>query len=319
MKKRILLVSDVKGWGGWVRAEYIKKYLSDEFYFDIIDAGEFNEWVRRVDTEPFDLYYFLFHTMLQKKTTQRLLNKDESNVITIVTGYPTLKPCFHRGGSRESAKNKFLQLSKKCRAIGSNNIKSLEDLKGIYGGETFYAPRGVDEKIFFPMTTSFKRKNDESKFTVAYVGKPVPQKGLEEFIRPACEDAGVNLIINDRNYEDALSPQAMNEFYNEADAYVVASTIDGTPNPALEAASCGKPVISNEIGNMPEFIRDGENGFLLKGDMKVERYANKIKWMKINQKKSFEMGQEARKDIEEKWTWENVVTMNERKIFKELL
>jgi glycosyltransferase involved in cell wall biosynthesis len=344
MRKRILLVTDVKGWGGWVRGMYIKRYLY-EYDIRLMDAREFNDWELHVNSgyfsdkdlqdfrskrfnfkkyynfdafrrfvekqypRPYDLHYFLFHTMLQKKSTQRLLNNG-AKAMTIVTGFPTLKPCF----GRVRPKDKFLHLARKCSAIGANNIKSLNDLKTIWQKKTFYAPRGVDPDIFYPMTTSFKRKD---KFTVAYVGKPVPEKGLESIIRPACKKAGVELIINDRNYENALSPQQMNKFYNQADVYLVASTIDGTPNPALEAASCGKPIIANAIGNMPEFIRDGENGFMV--DLKMDKYIQKLLWMKTNQMKSFEMGQEARKTILRKWTWEKVIDQHERKIFQELV
>ena len=146
--------------------------------------------------------------------------------------------------------------------------------KNTYDGQTFYAPRGVDPDVFYP-EKEFEEKKD---FVVAYVGKPVYQKGLPDYIKPACDIAGVDLIINDRNYTNALSPNEMRKFYNQADVYIVASTIDGTPNPALEAASCGKPVISNMIGNMPEFIEDGVNGFLV--DMNVNEYVNKINILK---------------------------------------
>jgi glycosyltransferase involved in cell wall biosynthesis len=256
--------------------------------------------------------------MLLKKSVKRLLSTNV-RVVTVVTGFPTLKNIFYgRNKIFEEAKNKFLSLANKCVAVGSNNRKSLEDLRSIYDPQkTFYAPRGVDPEIFYPMTTEFRRKENENDFTIAYVGKPVPEKGLKEFIQPACEQAGVNIIINDRNYENALSPQEMNEFYNKADAYVVASTIDGTPNPALEAASCGKPVIANEIGNMPEFIKDGKNGFLL-GDMTVGKYARKIRWMKVNQKRTFEMGMNARETVLKNWTYQKSIE-NKREIFRRLV
>lgn len=317
--KRILLISDVKGWGGWVRAEYINKYLSDEFNFTLMDATEFNVLAKSVKDIPYDLCYFLFHTMLNKKSIKRFLNSD-MKVVTIVTGFPTLKNIFYgRSRNKEKARKNFLKHADRCEAIFANNYKSLEDLRHIYDPrKTYYMPRGVDPKVFYPMTTEFNRKNDENTFTIAYVGKPVPEKGLREFIMPACEMASVKIIFNDRNFENALPPEEMNSFYNKADAYIVASTIDGTPNPALEAASCGKPIIANRIGNMPEFIVDGHNGFLL-DEMEVNKYAQKLMWMKRNQKRSFEMGINGRKTIEENWTWENVLNKHERQVFRRIL
>ena len=352
--KRILVITDVYNWIGHTRAKYMQKHLSNEFMIHIMDSKEFNVWERETNKDYFsdldfhdyipvspdktlfnfddfkkfskqkrklrtyDLYYFLFHTMLVKQSVKRILNTD-ARVATVVTGFPTLKNIFYdRNRNIEKAKNKFLPLANKCVAIGANNYKSLNDLRTIYDArKTFYAPRGVDPDVFFPMTEKFKRKDNENMFTIAYVGKPVPEKGLKEFIMPACEKASVEIIFNDRNYEDALPPEEMNKFYNKADAYVVASTIDGTPNPALEAASCGKPIISNEIGNMPEFIVDGENGFLLK-KMSVGKYAQKLMWMKKNQKRSFEMGQNARAEILKNWTYKKSIE-RKREIFRRLL
>ena len=322
MKKRIMLISDVKGWGGWVRAQYIRKYLKDEYDFNLLDADEFNEWEKVSEDLPkYDLYYFLFHTMLMKKSVKRLLNTD-SKIITIVTGFPTLKNLFYARDKTnvERARKTFLQVANKCIAIYANNKKSLEDLRYIYDPrKTGYLPRGVDPAVFYPMTTTFTRKDDENMFTIAYVGKPVLEKGLREVIMPACEQASVRIIFNDRNYEDALSPAEMNQFYNKADVYLVASTIDGTPNPALEAASCGKPIVANEIGNMPEFIKDGWNGFLIEGEMTINKYVKKLRWMKRNQLRSFEMGQNARLTVEQDWTWKRVVNLHERNAFRRIL
>jgi len=344
-----MLISDVKGWGGWVRAEYIKKYLSDEFEFDIVDDNEFSQYeiksnlnyfskadikkyievkqlnpVGEIDFDDFrrfhlesrlgndyNLFYFLFHTMLVKKGVKRFLNGN-NKVITIVTGKPVIKECFYnRMNSREGINN-FLKLSGKCQAVGANNIISLNELKGLYDGQTFYAPRGVDPEVFYPE----REFEEREKFIVAYVGKPVYQKGLPDYIKPACDIAGVDLIINDRNYTNALPPNEMRKFYNQADAYIVASTIDGTPNPALEAASCGKPIIANKIGNMPEFIEDGVNGFLV--DLNVNEYVEKIKELKEDRKRCFEMGRNARQTILKNWTWEKV-TENEREIFRSVI
>ena len=348
--KRILLVTDLRGWGGWTRGQYIKKYLSPDFKIDLMTADQFNVWegstnkklftiddvhqfknghskdkeyfqfpafqkfVRQKKERNYDLYYFLFHTMLVKKSVKRMLN-DGERVVTVVTGFPTLKRIFYgKKLSVEMANRRFLELSRKCQAIGANNQKSLRDLKSIYDGKTFYVPRGVDPEIFYPMRTE---PNTDEKFTVAYVGKPVPEKGLEAYIRPACRKADCRLIVNDRNYTDALPPQEMNLFYNKADVYIVASTIDGTPNPALEAASCGKPIISNPIGNMPEFIKNGHNGFLLK-ERKVNKYTYALTKLKEDRQLAYDMGMNARQTIIRDWTWKSTCEL-ERNMIKRIL
>ena len=358
MKKSILLVSDTKNWGGWKRAMMIRKYLKDYFDFVLMDAEQYNnyernstqgvfsqkdvnnfissgkhgndkdhlkinqfdQWLskRKID-KKFDLIYFLFHTMLVKKSVKRTLDRKNSKVITMVTVYPTIRPLFMKNGNldyRNGVVN-FQSTANKCNAILANNIMSLNDLKSCYKGQTFYAPRGVDPEIFYPTSNEFVKK-PESQFTVAFCGKANPEKGLESVIKPACREAGVRLITNERNFENALPEHEMRDFYNKADVYIVASTMDGTPNTALEAASCGKPIISNMIGNMPEFIVKGHNGWLLP-DLKVRRYINKLTWMKKNQEKVWEMGKEARKTIFEDWTWKKVINNNEKNIFMKVL
>ncbi len=355
MKKKILLVSDTKNWGGWKRAEMIKKYLSDEFNFTLMDSkeynnyelkstmgsfstkdanefcsqskdkdfmmiGDFKKWLNESKTDfDYDLIYFLFHTMLLKKCVKRTLDRG-MKVVTIVTVYPTIRKGFVRSGAGRgagtivSATSKFIDQANKCKAIFANNLKTLEDLKSIYKKKTFYVPRGVDSEVFFPIR-DFKEK-PHPQFTVAFVGKPNPEKGLKSHVIPACQMAGVKLVTNERNYTNALPQGAMRRFYNSADVYIVASTMDGTPNTALEAASCGLPIISNEIGNMPEFIKKGVNGFLIPLD--VDKYTKRLKWMKNNQEKAWKMGQEARQTVLDGWTWEQT-TKNERIAFRKVI
>ncbi|GAF85629.1 unnamed protein product, partial [marine sediment metagenome] len=187
--------------------------------------------------------------------------------------------------------------------------------KSIYKGRTFYIPRGVNAEMFHPTRKEFVEKTHPA-FTIAFCGKKNPEKGLEKYIKPACKIAGVKLITNERNFIDALPEKEMRNFYNKADAYIVASTMDGTPNTALEAASCGKPIIANEIGNMPEFVKNGKNGFLIPLD--IDKYVKRIRWMKNNQRKAWEMGQEARRTIMNGWQWKQVIK-NERNAFRNII
>jgi glycosyltransferase involved in cell wall biosynthesis len=115
----------------------------------------------------------------------------------------------------------------------------------------------------------------------------------------------------------------MRKWYNQGHVYIVASETDGTPNTALEAAACGRPIISNYVGNMPEFIKDGWNGFLIKGNhsdpgQMSKQYREKMNFLKRNPEKCREMGRNARKTVVENWTWEHSMK-HEREALRKLL
>jgi glycosyltransferase involved in cell wall biosynthesis len=50
--------------------------------------------------------------------------------------------------------------------------------------------------------------------------------------------------------------------YSAADLFVIPSTQDNLPNTALEALSCGVPVVGSRAGGIPEIVRDNITGLL---------------------------------------------------------
>jgi glycosyltransferase involved in cell wall biosynthesis len=57
-------------------------------------------------------------------------------------------------------------------------------------------------------------------------------------------------------------PEQMAFFYNAADAVLLPSLEDNSPNIVCEAAGCGVPVIAFAAGGIPEMIRHRESGWL---------------------------------------------------------
>ena len=370
-KPKILLICDVKTWGGWERATKIKEYLSDEFDFDLMDGVEFDKFEQRSDANfihvnefhaignkysdfftkkqicmpellkykkakqtinrDYDLYYLMFHTMLCSQQVKRVIYGG-GRFVSAVTGLPVVKDVFknekHSGGNALPA---FQYLARASAGMVANNMFTFNELKRVYDGPAFYIPRGIDEKFWRSDKWHwyFKEKNWEAPhkdvvphmknwdtlplkekqkyygkdFTAMFVGKKDSQKGLNSIIYDACSQANVGLIVNERNYTNALTKEQMRDFYNKGHVLVVASSTDGTPNPALEAAACGVPILTNAIGNMPEFIKDGYNGFLV--ERNIPAYVEKLKWLKKNKEKAEEMGKNARKTVEKSWTWKH--------------
>jgi len=228
---------------------------------------------------------------------------DKDRIITGITGMPAYRKHIKNKGSladrvigMHANSQQFLNLLKKNES--HNNI--------------YYTPNGVDEKLFKP--SSMIKSN---KIKVGFIGKSIPDKGFENFVVPSVQRAKAILVSNNKTWKNADKLNNIVDFYSKINILLVASITDGTPNPALEAASCGKVLISNRIGNMPQLINDGVNGFLLK-ERNINQYTKKIMLLNNDRHLLQEMGNEARKTIEQSWTWK-IMAENYRTMFKEVL
>ena len=304
-KPKVLLVLDEWNWGCHSRALAMEKHLSDEFDFDIVKvidvANNIDSFIGK-----YDAVWLLLHTMLYYPPIRILASSTKS--VATVTSNIIIKPIWEGLDKRDGDVN-FKDWSNCLDLLAINNLRIENEARSLVNCPIRYAPRGVDEKTFSALPYTYPLK-------IGFVGKAKSNKNLEEVIIPASERAGLQVMKNTRNFTNAIPLESMPEFYKMIGVYVVASSSDGTPNPALEAASCGRPIISNWIGNMPEFIEDGVNGLLV--PLNVNAYVEKLIWMKENPEWAEHMGQEARKTILQGWTWEHVL-QNERGCLRELI
>lgn len=60
-----------------------------------------------------------------------------------------------------------------------------------------------------------------------------------------------------------LAPEGVRDQLQQADCFVLSSLSEGIANAALEAMSCGLPVISTDCGGMREAVSDGVEGFIV--------------------------------------------------------
>jgi glycosyltransferase involved in cell wall biosynthesis len=57
--------------------------------------------------------------------------------------------------------------------------------------------------------------------------------------------------------------EALPDWYNAADIFVMASSREGWPNAVCEALACGLPVVGTRVWGMPEIVTDAELGILI--------------------------------------------------------
>lgn len=289
----ILLMADVCGWAWWNKSQYLEAYLADDYDIKVISL--IGPESSGVNARRFRLYVTYGYSYVL-----RLQNVPKERRVTGVTAH---RPLNLLKGSMSFADN-----------VHANSKMLLHDLKQIVANhdKVHYVPNGVDEKIFSEVNPI--RKTGE--LVAGHVGKKCAAKHQEDIILPALNASGVKSVTNLSDYTNKKPYCEMPEMYNEMDVFIVASEEDGTPNPALEAAACGRPIISNRIGNMPEFIKDGYNGFIV--GLKIDEYIEKLEYLRNNRDHLIEMGKNARKTVEENWTWK-IQAENYREMFKKCL
>jgi glycosyltransferase involved in cell wall biosynthesis len=144
-----------------------------------------------------------------------------------------------------------------------------------------------------------KKKIDERLSIVGYIGRLSEEKGVLNLIeavplvlkiKPSTQflicgkgdlSDKVKKIIKDKELEEhvKLNGWVLHEdvprVLNELKLLVLPSYTEGLPNITLEAMACGTPVLATPVGAIPDVIKDGETGFLLKSN-DPEHIAKKI-------------------------------------------
>ena len=97
----------------------------------------------------------------------------------------------------------------------------------------------------------------------------------------------------------------MRNFYNSLDLYICASYSEGAPRPVMEAAACGIPVISVDVGIVPEVVENGKTGFIV--ERTVEAFKTKLIWIAKNRELLCTMGRAAREKMEQEFNWNCII------------
>ena len=110
---------------------------------------------------------------------------------------------------------------------------------------------------------------------------------------------------------------AVVELLSCADVFLLPSQSESFGLSALEAMSCGTPVIASNIGGIPEVVSHGETGYVAEfGD--INRMAKYVKELLTNEKKWKVFSENSRKAAVEKFNCETIIPQYEN-YYKEIL
>ncbi|MBU0756736.1 MAG: glycosyltransferase family 4 protein [Nanoarchaeota archaeon] len=196
---------------------------------------------------------------------------------------------------------------------------------------------GIDTNKFSqPHNKAASKKRigfSEKDFIIGYIGRLAYVKDLKTifwaFRRLQKKYSNVKLLIVGGGREELINFFSNKEgitltgakdnvvpYYQALDVHVLASLYETANLSTMEAMSCSLPVIATRVGYIREYIKNGKNGYIFQ---KKDSYAlyKKLNLLYNDSKKREEMGQQARKTVVQKFSWEK--TVDEIKgVFEEL-
>jgi glycosyltransferase involved in cell wall biosynthesis len=120
-------------------------------------------------------------------------------------------------------------------------------------------------------------------------------------------------IIFTGYYPDKKLPK----LYQAADVFAFSTFYEHHPFAVLEALSSQLPVVTTNVGGIPETITDGKNGFMCQPFNPTE-FSNKILFLLEHPQEAQEMALQARKTIVERFDW-RIVVQKVLKVYGEAL
>lgn len=117
---------------------------------------------------------------------------------------------------------------------------------------------------------------------------------------------GIKVIgfLKKDNFEDL---QKLISLYKSAAVFILPSYYDTMPNVILEAMYLKTPVVTSNVCGIPEMVKDGETGFIV-DSFNPEDYAEKVAVLLKNQQLRWSMGENARRRVLERFTWDVVIS-----------
>lgn len=104
--------------------------------------------------------------------------------------------------------------------------------------------------------------------------------------------------------------------YNSSKIFVLMTKSEGPSQVTMEAMSCGKPVIVTPVGAIPDYVKDGINGFIL-NNYDSKKLAEIIIRLLKDEKLREKIGAAARESMED-GSSKNSFTRELTNIFNEL-
>jgi len=286
--RSVAMIVDAENWAFYNIAKSVQKFISDEYEVKIIAIRLREHWHTPFDsarlwftTRDFDIVHY-FGQFGFRPTVARGLEKE---VCALGGNYHDFR--------NEYIDNKILSFGVYSHQFLGEDISDMEfvltQCSNYYVSSTklyeeYHAlplqhmPKtvitdGIDPELFFPINTNRFADMGDREIVIGWVGNsnwgPPDQdhKGLRTILEPAIKELQSEEYKVTGKFADSvvehMDRTEMVNYYSTIDLLVCVSRNEGTPNPVLEAMACGVPVISTDVGVVPEVLLGRQKDYII--------------------------------------------------------
>lgn len=293
--------------------------------------------------------------MLSKSVDSYVFFLAECFILPLVTAKISKKPVYLSLGSSALKTTKFTKNDKISDKIFDKIARLSEKMMYFFSDYIIlYSPSLVqdwnlekyDKKVLiahehFLDFENFKLKCtiNERNYTIGYIGRLSPAKGVVNFINAipyilsdksdikitiAGEgelESDINLYLMENTLNEIVQLESwipheeLPNHLNNIKLLVISSYTEGLPNILLEAMACGTAVLANPVGVIPDIIKDETNGFIMENNSPECIAKNVIR--ALNHPNFEDIIENARNYVVKKFTYECAVDHYRKVLMKD--
>jgi len=217
----------------------------------------------------------------------------EEKIATIYTGADTdrIRPVWELPDVRKAMRSEFGLNEDDIVVLFAGRIVQEKGVKELIEAFTLMKEELNNDALKLVLAGDIRKSNDPGDKKAVY------GKQIQDLVR------GKKDIL----LTDTIPPIRMPDFYAIGDFFVLpAIWNDPFPTVLVEAAAAGLPIVTTNMGGIPEFVRDKVNGIVLEDARNISDLSRKISLLFKNPELAGNIARNARGAVEYSFSWERV-------------
>lgn len=161
-------------------------------------------------------------------------------------------------------------MSKACARLSDAVIVMSDEMAAAYGGDCEIIPHGIDMQLFEPRSMREAREEVGWRHDARHVLFPyAPGRELKDYPRAERVVERVNDTFDETvelHAVHGVSHDSIPTYMNAADALLMTSKREGSPNTVKEALACNLPVVSTDVGDVRNLLSGVDPSFACETD-----------------------------------------------------